>query len=111
MEQTYSILLERKKQLEALLSIVKEDLTSGEVLSREEELKAILETNDELEDVDIKCIENLTHFVYGSWLFEYKGRGYVLLDQSNGHYSYFCTAEDFFYDLGLSVSFYQIRNL
>lgn len=111
MQETYNLIIERKEQLKTLLNIVKDDLTLEETLNGKEELRAILKINDELEDVDIKCIGSLTHFVFRSWLFEYKGRGYILLDQGNGHYSYFCTAEDFFDDLGISRMLYEIRNL
>lgn len=92
----------KKKQLETLLRITKNDSSNYEVkeyFRQENELEEILKTNDLLEDVNIRCIGSLEHFTSRTWLFEYKGRGYVLWDNSNGHYSYLCTAEDFLYGL------------
>lgn len=95
-------LIKKNQELKALLNIIKYDSNRNEVkeyFKQQNELEEILKVNDLLEGVDIKCIESLERFASRTWLFKYKERGYVLWDNSNGHYSYLCTAEDFLYGL------------
>lgn len=96
---------EMKEQLGALLSIAKDynNLDEArEYFVQQHVLREMIETNDELEGIDIKSIGSLARFAHRAWLFEYKGRGYVLLDNSNGHYNFCCSAEEFLHRLKLT---------
>ena len=43
---------------------------------------------------ELKLIGRVDSLIHGGWLFEYLGRGYILRDIGNCHYTYCCKAED-----------------
>lgn len=59
------------------------------------ELKNVCEKDDSLLSIETKCIKNISHILYGVWVFEYKSVYYLLGDGSNGHFSYISPVEEF----------------
>lgn len=59
------------------------------------ELKNAIEKDDLMDSIKTTCIENISHILYGVWIFEYKSVYYLLGDSSNGHFSYISPVEEF----------------
>ena len=83
-----------KYELETLLRVCKDDYQSEEAIKDKEEFMALVKADPELENVNTRLVNRVDSMVLRSWLFSYKGRGYVLRDIGNGCYSYVCTAEE-----------------
>lgn len=68
-----------------------EELQSTSLNEEMCELKAFLEKDDTLEEVDptdLKCLGHSPEHGYFAWMFKYKHTYVVLYDESNGHYSF-----------------------
>lgn len=88
------------KEMDALLKACKPGFEQVEALGIKDEFKKILKENRVLDGVDTHMVSGLSRFMYGCWLFEYKGRGFVLNDLGNGNFGYNTTAEECVLELG-----------
>lgn len=93
-EHEFFVFENMKCELECLLELCKDDYQSVEATKEKEEFMAIVKANPELENVKAHLVNRVDSMVFRGWLFNYKGRGYVLSDIGNGHFSYLCTAEE-----------------
>ena len=81
-------------EMKEVIALAKNDYQEEEATAIRDELIELLDNDSLLDGVDISLITRIDTMVCRGWLFNYKGRGFVLIDMGNCHWSYLCTVEE-----------------